>query len=128
MGDVNRPLRRLFAYSHPPQGKALLPLSSAWGGLAVSSNAVRLSHGSSRVHSSSERVQGFRLNVYLDDWINRNLQYSLAVRSMIRLLILVIHMGFLPNFQKSSLEPVQRFDFVEYHYDLVRGLVLPPQS
>jgi hypothetical protein len=37
-------------------------------------------------------------------------------------------MGFIPNFEKSSLIPSQEFDYVGYHYNLIIALVTPTQS
>ena len=68
---------------------------------------------------------GFRVNQYLDDWINRCLSYLEGKISILKLLHLVLFLGLVPNFGKCELEPAQEFDFVGYHYDLVNDKVRP---
>ncbi len=68
---------------------------------------------------------GFRLNQFLDDWLNRNSSYELGRKSIFLLLQLIIYLGFIPNFEKSMLEPSNVFDFLGTHYDLQTQNVRP---
>ena len=70
--------------------------------------------------------EGLLIHQYLDDWINRTLSYIDGRSQVQTLLKLVDHLGLIVNSKKSELEPTQDFVFVGYHYDLIRGLVLPP--
>ena len=62
-------------------------------------------------------TRGFNLNQYLDDWINRDLSQVIAQNRIWQLLQLVLYLGFFPNYDKSSLEPSQQFDFLGGSYD-----------
>ena len=68
---------------------------------------------------------GFRLNQYLDDWIDRCLSYSQGRMNIIKLLHVLLYLGFLPNFEKCSLDPSQEFDYLGMHYMLAAGLIRP---
>ena len=70
-------------------------------------------------------TRGFNLNQYLDDWINRDLSQVIAQNRIWQLLQLVVYLGFLPNYDKSSLEPSQQFDFLGGSYDLLKQTVKP---
>ena len=70
-------------------------------------------------------TRGFNINQYLDDWINRDLSHVIAQNRIWQLLQLVVYLGFLPNYDKSSLEPSQQFDFLGGSYDLLKQTVKP---
>ena len=72
--------------------------------------------------------RGFYLNQYLDDWINRDLNELIANHSIWNLLQLVIFLGFLPNYGKSSLIPSRQFDFLGGSYDLHTEQVRPTEK
>ena len=72
-------------------------------------------------------TRGFNLNQYLDDWINRDLSQVIAQNRIWQLLQLVVYLGFLPNYAKSSLEPSQQFDFLGGSYDLLKQTVKPTE-
>ena len=71
---------------------------------------------------------GFYLNQYLDDWINRDLNEVIANNSIWNLLQLVVSLGFVPNYEKSSLIPSRQFDFLGGSYDLHTELVKPTEK
>ena len=71
---------------------------------------------------------GFRINQYLDDWINRCLSYTEGKISIMKLLHLILFIGLIPNFGKCDLEPSQQFDFVGTHYDLKSSTVRPTED
>ena len=66
---------------------------------------------------------GFRINQYLDDWINRALTKQDCGTSNIRLLALTIYLGFIPNLDKCEFIPSQFFDFIGIHYRLPENKV-----
>ena len=68
---------------------------------------------------------GFRINQYLDDWINRCLSFQAGRLSIIRLLHLILYLGFLPNFDKCEFEPSQDFEFIGTRYILHESRVTP---
>ena len=72
--------------------------------------------------------RGYYLNQYLDDWINRDLNEVIANNSIWNLLQLVIYLGFVPNYEKSSLIPSRQFDFLGGSYDLHTELVKPTEK
>ena len=57
-------------------------------------------------------TRGFHLNQYLDDWINRDITQVIAQYRIWQLLQLVVFLGFMPNYDKSSLIPSRQFDFL----------------
>ena len=71
---------------------------------------------------------GFRLNQYLDDWINRCLSKYEGQLSVVKLLHLLLYLGFVPNFPKCDLQPSQEFDFVGTRYQLQKGRVCPTEK
>ena len=71
---------------------------------------------------------GFRLNQYLDDWIDRCLSDIQGRLSIIKLLHVLLYLGFLPNFPKCSLDPAQEFDYLGMHYMLSSGKVRPTEK
>ncbi len=71
---------------------------------------------------------GFHINQYLDAWIDRCLSFRDGCISVIKLLHLLLYLGFVPNFEKCELVPAQRFDFVGTHYSLDRAQVCPTDS
>ena len=73
-------------------------------------------------------VHGFRINQYLDDWLDRCLSQPQGRLSIIKLLHLLLYLGFLPNLAKCSLEPAQEFDYLGMHYMLQHGQVRPTEK
>ena len=70
-------------------------------------------------------TRGFHLNQYLDDWINRDITQIIAQYRIWQLLQLVVFLGFMPNYDKSSLIPSRQFDFLGGSYDLQAEIVKP---
>ena len=70
-------------------------------------------------------TRGFHLNQYLDDWINRDITQGIAQYRIWQLLQLVVFLGFVPNYDKSSLIPSRQFDFLGGSYDLQAEIVKP---
>ncbi len=91
---------RIFEFWATPFGLATAPLEFTDQAKQLNKIAMEL---------------GFRLNQYLDDWIDRCLI----------LLHLLIYLGFVPNFKKCELTPKQEFDFVGTHYQLHSSRVAP---
>ena len=71
---------------------------------------------------------GFRINQYLDDWIDRCLSDDKGRISIIKLLHVLLYLGYIPNFDKCELLPSQQFDFVGTAYDLARSRVAPTEK
>ena len=71
---------------------------------------------------------GFRINQYLDDWIDRCLSHNEGRISIIKLLHVLLYLGYIPNFDKCELLPSQQFDFVGTAYDLARSRVAPTEK
>ena len=68
---------------------------------------------------------GFRINQYLDDWINRCLSFQAGRVSIVRLLHVILYLGFVPNFRKCEFTPSQDFEFIGTRYILNESRVTP---
>lgn len=69
-----------------------------------------------------------RLNQYLDDWLNRALSKLIGEEKIVKLLNLVIFLGWLPNFEKSQLVPTEKFQFLGEFYNLQLAMVYPTEQ
>ena len=68
------------------------------------------------------------IHQFLDDWINRTLSFLQGVAKVNQLKLILEHLGFLINYKKSQLIPTQSMTFIGYHYNLLKGIVLPPED
>ena len=71
---------------------------------------------------------GIRIHQYLDDWLIRPPTRESCHQGTQSLLALCQELGCVVNLQKSELESKQVFEFVDYQYDLLHGLVKPTQN
>ena len=71
------------------------------------------------------RLQGIRVHAYLDDWIQPSASEGQSWHHSRKLLSTVLDLGFLPNWDKSELIPVQDFNFLGAHFNLGLALVSP---
>ena len=69
-----------------------------------------------------------RIHQYLDDWLLQSPTKEQCLIDSQNLVKLVQELGWLINFQKSELVPTQKLDFLDYQFDLQRGLVFPIQE
>ena len=74
------------------------------------------------------RELGMLIHAYLDDWLLRNRDPALLLAQLEKVLQLLNRLGILVNFQKSVLEPRQRFVYLGTKFDLVRALVFPTEE
>ena len=74
------------------------------------------------------RSRGIHFHHYIDDWLIVADSPQQAVSHARYVLQFAIQLGWLPNWEKSNLVPLQRFEYVGVWYDLGRGLALPPRS
>ena len=65
------------------------------------------------------RRQDIRVHAYLDDWLQPSIRETLSWLHSRRLLRIVLDLGFIPNWEKSELVPVQKFGFLgaRFHLD-----------
>ena len=70
-------------------------------------------------------LQGIRVHAYLDDWIQPSASEGQSWHHSRKLLSTVLDLGFLPNWDKSELIPVQDFNFLGAHFNLGLALVSP---
>ena len=71
---------------------------------------------------------GIRIHQYLDDWLLRAPTQQICMEQSKQLVQFVQELGWVINFKKSELTPTQKFDFLGYRFDLVRGEVLPTEK
>ena len=71
------------------------------------------------------RLQGIRVHAYLDDWIQPSASEGQSWHHSRKLLSTVLDLGFLPNWDKSELIPVQDFNFLGAQFNLGLALVSP---
>ena len=71
------------------------------------------------------RESGIRLRMYLDDWLIQASSRELCQDHSGRVLSLCQFLGFVPNYQKSDLEPSQTFVFLGMAFDTVSWTVRP---
>lgn len=71
------------------------------------------------------RRSGIRVHAYLDDWIQPSASEALSWLHSRRLLIIILNLGFIPNWEKSELIPVQIFNFLGALFNLATGHISP---
>ena len=71
------------------------------------------------------RSRGIRLRMYLDDWLTLASSQSLALAHTEEVLGLTKTLGFLPNWEKSALDPSQQFIYLGMAFDTVSYTVRP---
>lgn len=69
--------------------------------------------------------RGIRLHAYLDDWLQPANSKELATTHMRIVMSHTLRMGFIPNWEKSELEPTQVFVFLGARCNLSQGLIGP---
>ena len=74
------------------------------------------------------RMHNMRLASYLDDWLIVNAIKKMLLLDRERLLNLLQKLGFLVNWEKSSLVPSQNITFIGAVFQFQRSLVLPTQE
>lgn len=74
------------------------------------------------------RRSGIRVHAYLDDWIQPSASEALSWLHSRRLLKIILDLGFIPNWEKSELVPVQVFNFLGARFNLVTGHIGPSQD
>ena len=72
--------------------------------------------------------RGIRIHQYLDDWLLRAPTQQICMEQSKQLVEFVQELGWVINFKKSELTPTQKFDFLGYRFDLVKGEVLPTEK
>ena len=103
-------MKGVFQFHALPFGVATAPLEFTWIVKEVKLIA---------------QVRNLRIHQYLDDWLLRSPTKEQCLVDSQNLVKLVQELGWLINFQKSELIPMQKLDFLGYHFDLQRGLVFP---
>ena len=71
------------------------------------------------------RRQGIRVHAYLDDWLQPSVTETLSWLHSRRLLRIVLNLGFIPNWEKSELVPVQKFGFLGARFHLESAQIGP---
>ena len=71
------------------------------------------------------RSRGIRLRMYLDDWLTLASSQPLASSHTREVLDLTLSLGFLPNWEKSALNPSQQFIYLGMAFDTVTFTVRP---
>jgi hypothetical protein len=74
------------------------------------------------------RSRGIQFHHYIDDWLIVADSPQQAIRQAHFVLQLVLSLGWIPNWQKSSLTPSQSFVYVGVEYNLKEGIALPPKD
>ena len=77
---------------------------------------------------SHVRRQGIRVHAYLDDWLQPSVSEALSWLHSKRLLRIILDLGFIPNWGKSELVPVQEFTFLGARFKLKQALIGPSQD
>ena len=72
------------------------------------------------------RQRGFRLHVYLDDWLLRNPSRVELMSQLTLLQTLASRAGFIMNLEKSELTPMQDFVFIGVRFLTAVGMMVPP--
>ena len=78
-----------------------------------------------REFCGSVRAMGFRLKVYLDDWLILASSKALCSKHMDKILSMCQELGFQINWKKSELVPKQRFLYLGMTFDTVSWRVSP---
>ena len=71
----------------------------------------------------SVRRLGIRVHAYLDDWLQPSVSETLSWLHSRRLLKIILDLGFIPNWEKSELVPVQDFCFLGARFKLAQALI-----
>ena len=71
-------------------------------------------------------LEGIKFHHYLDDWLIVGDSYQQTAQAAEFVLKLAISLGWIPNWEKSSLTPTQTVVHVGIEYDLKMGLAFPP--
>ena len=74
------------------------------------------------------RRLGIRVHAYLDDWLQPSVSETLSWLHSRRLLKIILDLGFIPNWEKSELVPVQDFCFLGARFKLAQALIGPSQN
>ena len=74
------------------------------------------------------QARNLRIHQYLDDWLLWSPTKAQGLIDSQNLVKLAQELGWIINFQKSELVPMQNLDFLGYHFDLQRNLVFPTQK
>ena len=74
------------------------------------------------------RRLGIRVHAYLDDWLQPSVSETLSWLHSRRLLKIILDLGFIPNWEKSELVPVQDFCFLGARFKLAQALIGPSQD
>ena len=74
------------------------------------------------------RLLGIRVHAYLDDWLQPSVSETLSWLQSRRLLKIILDLGFIPNWEKSELVPVQDFCFLGARFKLAQALISPSQD
>ena len=72
--------------------------------------------------------QGIQLHQFLDNWLVKASNYKECNRLARIVIQLVQSLGWLVNFGKSDLIPMQVFNFIDTHYNLVDYTVFPTEE
>ena len=134
VGSFCRSYRRVF--SHPYSPKISKPTSVSCRGRSFQFRA--LPFGIATAPLEFTRVvkevklmlqnRGIRIHQYLDDWLLRAPTQQICMEQSKQLVEFVQELGWVINFKKSELTPTQKFDFLGYRFDLVKGEVLPTEK
>ena len=73
-------------------------------------------------------LQGIQLFLYLDDWLVHVDTYLRGAEQSLYMTNLCQELGLLINLKKSELEPVQSFDFIGAHFNLLSERVSPKEE
>ena len=74
------------------------------------------------------RRLGIRVHAYLDDWLQPSVSETLSWLHSRGLLKIILDLGFIPNWEKSELVPVQDFCFLGARFKLAQALIGPSQD
>lgn len=74
------------------------------------------------------RARGFRSVIYLDDILLLGRTYNEAHINTVSTLRLFISLGFVPNYKKSVLIPVQKIQYLGFVYDSTDMTISIPQG
>ncbi|VDI60040.1 Hypothetical predicted protein [Mytilus galloprovincialis] len=99
--------------------------SSSVQGSTFRSNLSPKSFYKSCSSSCPLRSRGIRLVVYLDDWFLLNQEKSQIILDRELVLNLLVELGFIINFKKSTLDPSQQITYLGAMFLLDLGIVLP---
>ncbi|XP_041350669.1 uncharacterized protein LOC121369684 [Gigantopelta aegis] len=71
---------------------------------------------------------GIRMHNYLDDWLIPAASQTACLVGVEFVIDMILRLGFIPNWVKSELVPVQVFTYLEVVFNLVEASVLPTDS